>query len=149
LHAPKPYTTSVEGMLDVVWANRGDADIILGGDFNLTIGERHHTERNDDGTRWTTNPDERAIQTRLRDQFGLVNCWQAANPGVPLAQTLRWSGEPVRSFHVDGIFVPSTWGFPRCTVVSNEEWTGRNDGSRLPRSDHNPVVVSVGVPGSD
>jgi hypothetical protein len=49
---------------------------------------------------------------------------------------------PILSFHCDAIFVPASWGTtPVCTVVNNEEWTGRNDGHR-PRSDHNPVVAT-------
>ena len=155
LHAHRPYSATVMRMLDCIQATRDGTDLILGGDFNLTIGQRHHSERLDDGTPWETTQEERAILTRIRDEFGLVNCWQAANPGVPLAQTYRSSSEarplgctqcpPVRSHHYDGIFVPSTWDLPRCTVVNNEEWTGRNDVNRPPRSDHNPVVATVTV----
>jgi hypothetical protein len=139
-------------MLDLIGQHRGDGDLIIGGDFNLTVGQRHHSERRDDGTPWLTAEAELAVQARLGEEFGLINCWQTANPGMPLAQTLRWSGEPrppicpqcppVRSFHCDGIFVPASWGTPFCTVINNEEWTGRNDGRRLPRSDHNPVVAT-------
>ena len=152
LHAPKPYLETVEEMLKVIWRNREDADLIIGGDFNFTLGKRHHSEKNDDGTPWITTTEELEIQRRLREEFELINCWQTANPDVPLAQTLRLSGEfrpafcpqcpPVRSFHCDGIFIPASWKVtPFCTVVNNEEWTGRNDGNP-PRSDHNPVVAT-------
>lgn len=146
------YLETVEDMLKVIWRNREDADLIIGGDFNFTLGKRHHSEKNDDGTPWTTTREELEIQRRLREDFGLINCWQTANPDVPLTQTFRWSGEPrpaycpqcppVRSFHCDGIFIPASWKVtPFCTVVNNEEWTGRNDG-QPPRSDHNPVVAT-------
>ena len=36
----------------------------------------------------------------------LVACWQCANPGKPLAQTLRWSGNRAAPHHCDGIFIP-------------------------------------------
>lgn len=142
LHAPKPpvvgmgsYPQVVNEMLDLIARHRGDADLIIGGDFNVTVSERHHSERQN-GAPWTTTSQERAIQTRLRQDFGLINCWQTANPDVPLAQTLRWDKNPVPSFHIDGIFVPASWGIrPCCTVVDREEWAEL--------SDHNPVVATV------
>lgn len=160
LHAPtdKGWAStikSVNEMLDTIaeiGKSRGDADLIIGGDFNLySLGERHKSEIKE-GKPWKTLPEESKISTRLQKEFRLINCWQTANPGVPLVQTLRWSGEvrpkdcpkcpPVQSYHCDGIFVPAFWpGRLFCTVVNNEEWTGRNDG-RLPRSDHNPVVAT-------
>src|SRR4051794_9520523 len=55
---------------------------------NVGIGERHPSEAR------TTSVADLKVHRRLREEFGLVNCWQAANPGVPLAQTLRWSNAP-------------------------------------------------------
>lgn len=104
--------------------------LVIGGDFNLTVGERLATE-----TMSTTKADL-AIQARLRDEFGLVNCWQAANPGMALPQTLRWSSDRGESpFHCDGIFIPSAWSsrLTGCSVLNGEEWKSM--------SDHNPVVA--------
>ena len=48
-----------------------------------------------------------------------MSCWQAANPGGPLAQTLRWSANREAPYHCDGIFVPSAVGarLVACRVV--------------------------------
>ena len=47
LHVPPPsnrYAKTVMNMLDAVEAFRGDADLILGGDFNLkSLGQRHES----------------------------------------------------------------------------------------------------------
>jgi hypothetical protein len=145
LHAPPrrimgtTYIEAVRKMLDVIWANRGDGDLIIGGDFNVTVGVHHPAERNGRGS-WVNQAAELRMLERLRGQFGLVNCWQAANPGVPLHQTLRWSNDPVPSYHCDGIFVPASWQVRlSCTVVDREEWAGL--------SDHNPVVATFGAGG--
>lgn len=76
-----------------------------------------------------------AIQARLADEFGLLNCWQVANPDQPLCQTLRWTGNRTIPYHCDGIFVPKTWKdrLESCLVLAGEEWNGL--------SDHNPVVA--------
>ena len=127
---------AVNRMLDTierVGTERGDADLMIGGDFNLySLGKRHHSEIKA-GSRWTTTSVESDILIRLR-KLGLINCWQTANPGVPLAQTLRWTTDNVPSFHCDGIFVPETWKTPVCTVVNNREWDSM--------SDHNPVIAT-------
>jgi endonuclease/exonuclease/phosphatase family metal-dependent hydrolase len=78
---------------------------------------------------------EREILARLESEFDLVSCWQTANPGRPLAQTLRWSANREAPYHCDGIFVPSAWA-PRlraCRVVRGSRWAGL--------SDHNPVLA--------
>ena len=64
-----------------------------------------------------------------------MNCWQAANPGKPLPQTCRWTGNPSVPYHCDGLFVPRAWEsrLRACEVVSSPEW------DKL--SDHNPVVA--------
>jgi len=76
-----------------------------------------------------------AIQARLADEFGLVNCWQAANPDQPLHQTLRWTNDRTIPFHCDGLLVPKAWKdrLVSCIVLSGDEW------DRL--SDHNPVLA--------
>ena len=55
----------------------------------LGIGDQH------DGIRFTRG--ERELLDRLADEFDLASCWQAANPNRPLAQTLRWMGNPKRA----------------------------------------------------
>ena len=132
LHAPtaqKPVTKVVNAILDMLLDQRDGCDIVIGGDFNLTVGERHHSESR------TTEEAHRKIQARLRDEFGLINCWQAANPDLPLAQTLRWNGDRASPYHCDGIFVPQSWEphLETCSVLSDGLWEGL--------SDHNPVVA--------
>jgi exonuclease III len=148
LHAPpqevsgNSYAETVKRMLEVVASNRRDADLVLGGDFNLSIGERHGDETNHKGEPWKTKKDEKEIHSRLSD-LGLMNCWQTANPGVPLAQTLRWVSNPIPAYHCDGIFVPASWkpALLSSSILNTEEWTG--DGKEVPtRSDHNPVVAT-------
>jgi len=111
--------------------HRGDGDLIIGGDFNLTVGERQPAEE------LKTSKADLAILARLRDKFGLVSAWQAANAGTPLPQTLRWAKDEVTPFHCDGIFIPQPWtGRVRsCKVVSGETW------ERM--SDHNPAMVEL------
>src|SRR5262249_56764854 len=102
VHAPLrgSYHRAVGEILDMIAAYAGGGGLVIGGDFNIGIGERHPSERR------TTSAADRAIQRRLREEFGLLNCWEAANPGVPLAQTLRWSNAPDVPYHCDGLFVP-------------------------------------------
>ena len=123
------YQKVVNEMLDGLLAFRKDAEIVIGGDFNLTVSQRHTSEE-----RTTSNAD-RKIQTRLRDEFGLINCWQHANPDVPLSQTLRWGSKKDVPYHCDGIFVPQAWtaSLSNCEIISGESW------DRL--SDHNPVIA--------
>lgn len=77
-----------------------------------------------------------AIQARLAEEFGLVNCWQAANPDQPLHQTLRWTNDRTTNYHCDGIFVPHQWKdrLESGVVLSGDEWNTL--------SDHNPVMSS-------
>jgi endonuclease/exonuclease/phosphatase family metal-dependent hydrolase len=119
----------MQHILDRIALIRGRADLVLGGDFNVVVGYRQQ------GEPIRILRGERDILDRLTNEFNLVSCWQAANPGRPLAQTLRWMGNPSAPYHCDGIFVPRSW-LPRlmsCRVVRGARW------SRL--SDHNPVVA--------
>jgi hypothetical protein len=102
---------------------------------NVAVGYRRPSER----IRFCRG--ERDLLDRLAGEFRLASCWQAANPGRPLAQTLRWMGNPVAPYHCDGIFVPVSW-LPRltsCRVARGSRW------SRL--SDHNPVIADFADPG--
>lgn len=131
IHAPDRggYQRAVNSILDMIGDNRGEGDLVIGGDFNLTVGERIEAEE------LKTSKADLAILGRLKDEFGLVPAWQVGNAGVPLPQTLRWVKDKVTPYHCDGIFIPGSWvsGLRSCTVVSGPEW------DKL--SDHNPVVV--------
>ncbi|MFZ4604109.1 MAG: endonuclease/exonuclease/phosphatase family protein [Caulobacterales bacterium] len=134
LHAPtRPntsYAASVNAALDGLRPLGDGAHLIIGGDFNLTISSTL------DGDARKITRQEEAIHDRLREEFGLVNCWRAANPAAPLAQTLRWTRDPRIMNHIDGIFAPASWAaaLRRCDVVSGDVW------DRL--SDHNPVIAT-------
>ena len=132
LHGPVGdggYIRTMQHILDRVGQLRGGADLVLGGDFNVAVGYRRERDR----VRILRG--ERDILDRLAGEFNLVSCWQAAHPDRPLAQTLRWMGNPSAPYHCDGIFVPRSW-LPRlksCRVVYGSRW------KQL--SDHNPVVA--------
>jgi len=133
VHAPDRggYQRAVNSILDMIGENLGEGDLVIGGDFNLTVGERHEAEEQ------KTSKADLAILARLRDEFDLVSAWQSANAGSPLPQTLRWAKDKVTPFHCDGIFIPQRWTsrVRSCTVVSGQEW--------ITLSDHNPVMVEL------
>ncbi|NJN98491.1 MAG: endonuclease/exonuclease/phosphatase family protein [Anaerolineales bacterium] len=132
IHVPtkkgSSYVKEMNLILDQIAQLSDNADLIIGGDFNITASFRHHTEERETG-----KADE-AILARLRDDFGLKSCWQTANPDQPLAQTLRWGTNKTTPYHCDGIFAPVTWDqcLASCQVIS-EGWEAL--------SDHNPVVA--------
>jgi exonuclease III len=134
VHGPpgeRGYVRTMHAILDCLLDIKGRADLILGGDFNVVVGRRPA----DDPRPFSRG--ERELLDRIDGELELISCWQTANPGRRLAQTLRWSGNPNIPYHCDGIFVPRAWG-PRlasCRVVRGPRWT------RL--SDHNPVVVEL------
>ncbi len=134
VHAPArgSYQKAVNQILDMIALHSGGGDLVIGGDFNLTISARRDAEAQKTGVA------DLAIQVRLRDEFGLLNCWQEANPGLPPVQTLRWSKAPEIPYHCDGLFVPRSWAgrLLASEVISSPEW------DRL--SDHNPVVARFG-----
>ena len=126
---PRGYVRTLHQILDRIAPLRAGADLILGGDFNVVVGHRQPRER------IPMSRGEREILDRLSAEFDLIGCWQAANPGRPLAQTLRWSADRRAPYHCDGIFVPSSWRgrLVSCRVVTGSRWAGL--------SDHNPVVA--------
>lgn len=136
LHAPTgqgSYPKVVGKILDMLLEHRNGCDVVIGGDFNHDVSQRHPSED------LTTESPARTIQNRLRNEFGLVNCWQTMHPDRPLAQTLRWDTNREPAFHCDGIFVPATWAarLTSCEVLSGGKWIGM--------SDHNPVVAKFAV----
>jgi endonuclease/exonuclease/phosphatase family metal-dependent hydrolase len=131
IHAPskgEAYWKQVNKLLDEIKKVTAGRGVILGGDFNVSVSHCPGPER-------PTCKRDLAIQARLAEEFGLLNCWQAANPDQPLCQTLRWTGNRTIPYHCDGIFVPKSWTerLQSCVVLAGEEW------NRL--SDHNPVVA--------
>ena len=123
------YAARVHAILDLLANSEHDGDLIVGGDFNLTVSERHPEEE------LTTHPADLEIQHRLRDKFGLLNCWQTAHPNEHLAQTLRYVKNRTIPYHIDGLFVPQSWQsrLMSCGVLRSEKW------EQL--SDHLPVVA--------
>lgn len=132
LHAAsvkKSYAKVVNEVLDILLEYREGCVIVIGGDFNLTVGERHESEEME------TSTADRKIQQRLYYEFGMINCWQTKNPNQPLPQTLRWMRDPEPPFHCDGLFVPASWRdrLISCQVIVGERW------DKL--SDHNPMIA--------
>jgi hypothetical protein len=137
VHAPSgrgSYAKVVNALLDKIRRLAKGRELVLGGDFNLTVGIGCQTGR-------PVRKASLAIQARLADEFGLVNCWQVMNPGRPLPQTLRWTSNPTVPYHCDGIFVPKAWAsrLIACDVLAGGDW------DRL--SDHNPVIAPLGEHG--
>jgi exonuclease III len=132
VHAPskgEAYWKQVNKLLDEIKKVAAGREVVIGGDFNLTVCHSPGPER-------PTCKQDLAIQARLAEEFGLLNCWQTANPDQPSCQTLRWTGDRTIPYHCDGIFVPKPWRdrLESCVVLAGDEW------NRL--SDHNPVVAS-------
>ena len=119
---PYSYQDTVSLVLDRIAELAVGREVVLGGDFNLTISESQEASAKNT-----------AIHHRIRDELGLVNCWKACHPDEPLAQTLRWAKDPSKAYHCDGLFVPAAWTVKECYVVT--EWEQM--------SDHNPVVAEV------
>jgi endonuclease/exonuclease/phosphatase family metal-dependent hydrolase len=115
-------------LLDKIVEFSSEGNLIIGGDFNLTVGLRGKNDSKNSQT----------LLTRLRKEFGLINCWQIANPNQPLPQTLRWGSDKTVPYHCDGIFVPAAWYqyLDSCEVVT-QGWETL--------SDHNPVIATFNL----
>ncbi|HEX6940371.1 MAG TPA: endonuclease/exonuclease/phosphatase family protein, partial [Longimicrobiales bacterium] len=137
VHCPagkRGYVRTLHEILDRMLPLAAGADVVLGGDFNVAAGYRGP----DEPIRMSRG--ERELLDRITGELGLIPCWQTANPGQTLAQTLRWTGNRAAPYHCDGIFVPASWRdrLVECTVAEGPEW------ERL--SDHNPVVATFAAP---
>ncbi|MFO0905837.1 MAG: hypothetical protein U0939_22710 [Pirellulales bacterium] len=131
IHAPNRgdgYANAVNSILNEIKKVAEGRTIVIGGDFNLSVSYSSESER-------PVSKQDLAIQARLSDEFGLLNCWQTANPNQSPKQTLRWTVNRETPYHVDGLFVPKSWGdrLQSCEILSGGEW------DQL--SDHNPVVA--------
>jgi endonuclease/exonuclease/phosphatase family metal-dependent hydrolase len=139
IHAPtrrgSSYVKEVGRILDFAAGLAGGLPLVLAGDFNVAVGLR------EPGQSPSITRGERALLARLREELGLVPCWQTAHPGEPLARTLRWMHrDDSPPYHCDGVFVPAAWSsaLASCTVLEGDEWSAL--------SDHNPVVATLAVP---
>ncbi len=134
LHAPsvaESYAKQVNRILDELARIAMNHRIVIAGDFNLTVSVSQDSDR-------PTSKQDLAIQNRLANEFCLMNCWQSANPNLPLAQTLRWARDKSIPYHCDGIFVPKPWAkkLQSCEVLARPIWDKM--------SDHNPIVATFG-----
>ena len=125
------YVRVMNRILDTLAPYVHDIDVVIGGDLNVATAYRPA----DDVVRMSNG--ERALLDRIRDEFGLMSTWQAANPDRPLAQTLRWQANPSTPYHCDGIFIPTAWAhaLQRCDVHTDETWHAL--------SDHNPMCCDI------
>lgn len=123
------YVRTMHSVLDALKPIAKQADLILGGDFNVVVGFRGPNEP------VRMSKAEKDLLDRIVGEFALIPCWQTANPERPLAQTLRWTGNRAAPYHCDGIFIPTQWRarLESCTVLSGPEWDVL--------SDHNPVMA--------
>jgi exonuclease III len=123
------YVRAANRLLDTLVPVLRGTPVLLGGDFNLTVGVRqaNETRQNHRG--------ELPLLQRLKEEFDLFPAWSAANAGQPLPQTLRWTRDQVTPYHCDGVFVPLalTRSVDTAQVLSGSPW--------LELSDYNPVVV--------
>ena len=141
LHVPGhlgSYIRTAGRMLDALAPFCRDCPVVIGGDFNMATGRR------DQGEELVTTPAERRVLDRMETEFGLTGCWQAANPGQPLPQTLRWVANPAAAYHCDGIFIPQQWAgsLRGCTVLAPPHPAVLDPAGRT-MSDHNPVMAEV------
>lgn len=141
VHAPsstaasprRPYTDEVVRILGLIReAVRPGVHLVIGGDFNFTLGERHTSEA------MRTSAAERRALAAISDA-GLVSCWSASHPDEPLPQTLRWSGDrapgKTTPYHCDGILVPQAWSdWVECEILTAQPYMV---------SDHNPVAAAL------
>ncbi|MBE7471997.1 MAG: hypothetical protein HS114_22910 [Anaerolineales bacterium] len=126
------YIKEMHLILNEIAKLPADADLLIGGDFNIAASFRH------DGEEMKTGKANEAVLARLSNEFGLKSCWQTANPDQPLAQTLRWGTNKTTPYHCDGIFAPVAWShlLESCQIIS-EGWEVL--------SDHNPVVATFNL----
>lgn len=134
LHVPprhSGYVRTVDEMLDRIVDLGLSEPLVLAGDLNVLAARRvPHEER-------TATRGELRLLDRIEQELGLVNGWVVHNPDTPLAQTLRWTGNPETPYHCDGVFIPAAWAerVRSAHVPQGEPWRSI--------SDHNPVVVDV------
>lgn len=135
IHTPtrenRNYIGEVHRIIDVITSMAEGYDVIIGGDFNMTVSARHEAEPRKNTVQ------EGEIHRRLRRELGLINCWQALHPNQALPQTYRHQFQADSApYHLDGLFIPASWYryLDTCDVLNVEPWVGR--------SDHFPVTAN-------
>lgn len=130
---PRNYPQEMNQIIDVIISKSVGYDIIVGGDFNITISA---------SSEHPSNMQERleaAIQQRMHHELGLINCWQALHPNQVPPQTYQHQFQSdAAPSHRDGLFVPASWQphLESCVVLNDAAWIGR--------SDHFPVAARLG-----
>jgi endonuclease/exonuclease/phosphatase family metal-dependent hydrolase len=133
---PRGYAGEVNAILDAIAPLATGHDVIIGGDFNITVSVRHSSEER------RNTSEEEAIHGRLQGEFGLINCWQTLHPDQPLSQTFRrYFNDDPQPFHIDGLFVPSAWRpfLKSCEVSNDPTWRGEMN------SDHFPMMATFAL----
>jgi endonuclease/exonuclease/phosphatase family metal-dependent hydrolase len=135
LHTPTRkdgnYLGEVNRIIDIIVSMAHGHDVVVGGDFNITVSLRHESEPKQNAL------GEPEALRRLRRELGLINCWQTLHPNQVLPQTHQHKFQADSApHHLDGLFVPATWYryLDSCDVLNGMPWIGR--------SDHFPVVAS-------
>jgi len=138
VHTPtresRDYIAEVHRIIDAIKERAEGYDMVIGGDFNMTVGVCHEAE-----TRQNTLQ-ELAIHRRLRRELGLINSWQVLHPNQVLPQTYQHQFQADSALHhLDGLFVPATWyqHLESCDVLNGAPWVGR--------SDHFPLIASFAL----
>ncbi len=137
LHAPANGRTDVSGSYiaqcaaaveRIVAAVPPDAPLIIGGDFNCSLGERLQ------GEEVPSKQEEKRMLPRFRE-LGFTIAWRDLHAHMPLPQTLRWVGAPSKAFHCDGFLVRgrSVLAAVQCEVLTAA--------SLQQHSDHFPVLL--------
>jgi endonuclease/exonuclease/phosphatase family metal-dependent hydrolase len=121
------YIWQAQEILEFLAEQVQDADLLVGGDFNVTISVRGEIEQPQQ------TPMELEIIEYMRRAVGLVNCWQVTNPNTLLPRTFH--GRDTSNAHIDGLFVsPRWWRYLKSCMIGSRErgWT---------EGDHYPVVA--------
>jgi endonuclease/exonuclease/phosphatase family metal-dependent hydrolase len=130
IHAPskgEAYWKQVNKLLDEIKTVAAGGDVVIGGDFNLTVSNWIGSER-------PASKEELAIQVRLAGDSGCSTAGKKRTP-TTLAPDAKVDDNRTIPYHCDGLFGPKAWKarLESCSVLAGEEW------NRL--SDHNPVVA--------
>ena len=122
------YVAEVNGICEEIrkLLPKGSA-LILGGDFNFTLGQRV------EGETLKTKKNEMHALANIQS-LGVQSCWLTCHPNQPLAQTLLWKKNPKAPYHIDGIFAPPSWLKDSLCEVLAAPWL---------KSDHRPMSAWV------
>ena len=136
VHAPTPTEDSPRGSY-VAEVNAickairnllpSGAALLLGGDFNFTLGQRA------DGETMKTKKSEIETLSNI-ESLGLKSCWLTCHPDHPLAQTYLSNKNLKAPYHLDGLFAPQSWLENSLCEVFTAPWL---------KSDHRPIAAWV------